>query len=495
MQRIQPRELVAAGVCAALPAAYWCLATWAGGPDVLDSGSGGGAVVATAIVREWLAGATPIGRAGSFGDAEYFPAAPLLSFLAAFLPLDTLAATRAVVAGAWWVCGYGGYRLARTAAPGSGLVGGYAVALGAQIAAGRATLEADLPAFTAGFLLLALAHAGWGWVVGAMGLPAASAVVTIGFVRRRPGLIFGAVGLAALWVGPTFLPGSARRSVQPVAIAPAYGTAAAAWFPMPPAEAELWQKVEGRSGQWLSPSAVMVGVRSSWAAKRPGTTWRDQIEEKIDGSMPLISEERRAIGRGTMVSPLGAVLVFLILRWCERRKWGRFVPLVALALATAGGMLVWLREVRHDEGVSGRELAGLVDTFATLPAGDVLLIPPPKAPYFAGRLSDDRWAGVLAAAGRRDAAARTRGPVIGLIGELSRLGGYGLDVQAAERLWAYPPQPHQLQLAARADIRLVIIDQGAISREAYQRVAGWLSAQAVVPVATVGELTVFDLGE
>ena len=513
MQRLEPRELVAAGVCAALPLGYWFGAVL-GGPDVLDGAAGGGAVVATAVVREWLAGSAAIGTAGSFADGPYVPAVPLLSLLAAVLPLGLVSATRFVVAVALWTCGYAGWRVTRTVAPGSGWVGGCSVALAAQIAAGRATLEADLPAFTAGFVLLTFAHPGFALLAGGMGLPAASAVVAIGAIRRRPLLLLAAVGLAAVLVAASDLPGAALRNVQPVASVPAYGTTSGAWFPMPPAEAVMWTRVEGRAGQWLSPrSAMLVGdappapfIGDGGRPPAPvepsvhAQSWKvwvrggaEHLESRLEGWMPIFGAERRAIGRGIMISPLGAVLLFLALRACERRKLGRFVPVVAGGLACAGGGLLWLREIRHDEGVSGRELSELVEVLSAERGGMVLMVPPPSAPYFAGRLRADRWTGVLAASGHSDAAASLAGPAVALVGELARKAEYGLDVQAAERLWGSPAGPAPVSQAAAAGVRYIVLDRGALPAPAFRLVSGWIERRANVPVAIAGELVVFDL--
>jgi hypothetical protein len=487
-----------------------------GGPDVLDSPSGAGAVVATAVVREWFAG-VPIGTAGTWDRGQFFPAVPLLSAFAAVLPLSVVGATRAVVAFALWTCGFAGWRAARTWAPGSGLVGGYAVALAAQVAAGRATIEADLPAFTAGFVLLALAHPRAGVLAAAMGLPASSAIATIAIVRRQPWLAAGFLGFVALFWGSSRLPGAALRQEPPVPTVPAYGTTSGAWFPMPPLEAATWTAVENRGELWLSPrSALLVGEQppapfvddaSRTPPARPAATdesapisWKSRwlarraaIEARIDSVLPVVGAERRAIGRGTMFSPLGAILLFLALRACERRQWGRFVPVIAGVLATAGAGLLWLREVRHDEGVTGRDMIALVDAMPERPLAQVILVPPPSFPYFAGRIHPDRWLGFRAAMGKADALDETSTPVVNLLAELARKAEYGLDAQAAEGIWLSPRAESPVQAVASSGPLWVIIDRMALPAPAFRLVEGWMIREAGQPVARSGDLVAFEI--
>lgn len=437
MQRLEPRELVAAGLAALAPLA-WVLAARAGrAPDVLDGDLGASFVLSLTGLR-----------GGTFG----VPASPLGTLLGAGCGLAPLPAARAVVALALWSAGYGGWRFARVFVPERGSVGGLLLALAAQLGPwtviglglGRFSVPA-LAALSAGPVLLGLAHPAlaplFGWWS-----PATALVTGVGgLVRRRwvAGLALVALApLAAASMPGVSSPGGAFAPAPAAHTVPTYAGASEAWFPLPPAESAKWVSASAAySGRWVHPLSVAVSGFSGDA--RPTTALPLAVEAAVVPAPTgwvapsLWAQARlgegaarawvRGSGMESALVPFGAALLALAAILLGRRA--ALLPVLPAAAVSAAVVAA----LPNGVGPARVRTADLMAIAPDLEGASVSWFPPPEAPYSAGRVSETQAAALLSVAGASVASATTVD-----LPTLARTTGYGLDTLAAQPLTEGP---------------------------------------------------------
>ena len=224
-----------------------------------------GALLSGAITRQWISGAAPVLTEGVTGG-PYWPASPMGALVQALLPVDSAFALGLVVAFAWWLAGYGAYRLARVTFPESHPAACFAAGVAAQTSAVllRALPGADLAALAIGPIALGLAHPALAWVGGLWSLPGAVVFSVAGLLGRKPAWLVAGVPALGLLVAPSALPGALQRLPGPSASAPAYVADSGAAFPLPPAEAApliAAADIAG-TGLWIAPD-LEPNVRGS----------------------------------------------------------------------------------------------------------------------------------------------------------------------------------------------------------------------------------------
>ncbi len=482
MQRVEPRELVAASGCAALPLAWGWLAATGLLPDVLDSDAGAGLAYA---IGAW--------RGGDF----YLPSVPLGVALGVLVPGTPVAAARVVLAAFVWAVGYAGWRLAGDRPVGERV----GVAILAQLGPWTtlSLWQADLPALGFAPVMLALCFPRLGLLAGLCGAPAAAAVATIGLLRRRWALAAGAVGLLVLMTAPVEQPGAALRSAAVVSLGPAYGGQGGAWFPMPPQEHARWARASASYGRWVHPR-VVEGNTGSGPSKGPDRLDGPQAQAVAEPTGfaavlstwsgatagTVIESEQRALGLAGMVAPLWGVLLWLAVLLLGPRGG---LPTLAL-LGSAGGLVLAARAAWHQDSdgpqVSGADLSAVVSRLQSAEDGAVMLFPPPSAPYFAGRISEDRWRAFLLASDREQATAPA------LAGALGWRMEYGLDVAAARPTWEARGDALPFVAARDAGIRVLVIDTASDPSFVWQNTEGWIARRVGQP-ERFGDLAVYDL--
>lgn len=489
MQRVEPRELVAALGSAAIPLG-WVLAVGAGWlPDVLDNDAGAGLAYAIGAWRQ--------------GDV-FVPSVPLAVLVGALSGASPVVAARLAIAGLAWLAGYAAWRLAEPRPAGERVGVVLLAQLGPQ--ATLALWHTDVAALTFGPVLFALAFPRLGWLAGLCGAPAAAAVATIGLLRRRWNMLLAAVGLLVLLTPPVDRPGAALRDASVVSLGPAYGGAGGAWFPMPPQEHARWARASASYGQWVHPRVVEgSGAAASRPTRgnQPGGDGPAAHEAPTGGAALGLAErvsawfdaaargtvleaERRALGVAGMVAPLWGILAWLSILLLGPRGG---LPTLAL-LGSAGGLVLGAREAWHRERdgprVDGADLASVVSRLDELEPGAVMLFPPPGAPYFAGRVSEDRWRALLLATGRE---AVTPAALAGALGWRME---YGLDVASAANTWAARDVALPFVDARDAGVRVLVVDTAAAPSFVWDNTEGWIARRLGQPERH-GDLALYDL--
>lgn len=441
MQRLEPRELVAAGLAALAPLA-WVLAARAGhAPDVLDGDLGASFVLAITELR-----------IGTF----VVPASPLATVLGAGCGLAPLVAARALIALALWSGGYGGWRFARVFLPERGSFGGLLVALAAQLGPwtviglglGRFGVP-SIAALSAGPVLLGLAHPALASVLGWWS-PATALVTAAGGLFRRRWVavlaLFALAPLAAASLPGASSPGGAFVPAPAAHTVPTYAGASEAWFPLPPAESAKWVSASAAyNGRWVHPLSVAVSGFSGDA--RPTTALPLAVEAAVVPAptgwvAPSLWAQAhlgegavrawvRGSGMESALVPFAVALLALAAILLGRRA----AILPVLPAAAVGAAVV--AALPNGAGPARVRTADLVAIAPDLGGAAVAWFPPPEAPYSAGRVSAAQAAALLAVAGASAASATTVDLPI-----LARTTGYGLDTLAARPLTEGPWPTH-----------------------------------------------------
>jgi len=471
VQRVESRELVGGALAALGLPALWCLAAACGWlPDVLDSDAGAGLVCALSAWRE--------------GDGAW-PAVPLPVLLGAILPLPGVTAARLVIASSVGLGGLAAWRIAASRSLDERVAAVILVQLGPWTT--LPLLGADLPGLAFAGLLLALAAPRLGLFGALFGAPVAAASVLLGLARRQPWLLAGVIGLGALATEPLSSPGGALRAAEVPSLGPAYGGEGGAWFPMPPQEARRWESAAAGYGRWVHPRVVEgegKPVEYGPDAPAPEVSRLDQLRgAALDAARgTVVADELRAIGLSGTTAPLWGVVAWLVIR-----HGGRRLLMAAAGLAGAAGIGLAM-PARSPEVPTpvGADLAAVVSLLDAAGPGAVMLFPPPGAPYYAGRISADRWTALLGAADRESATSPALAAALGWRME------YGLDIAAAESLWLTRSEALPFIAARDAGVRALVIDRGAVPPFVWNNVEGWI-ARRLGPPERLGELMFYEL--
>lgn len=422
MQRLEPREFLAAAGAGLLPA-LWLAAVRGGAlPDPLDHEAG--LALLASLPANWPG----------------FAPAILLALAA-------------------WAAGYGGWRWARVLGARPALAG--AAALVAQLGPWTTLplLGADLAGLAVGPVLLGLAHPRLALLVGAWSPTAAVVVALGGLLRRR----WVAV-LALLWLARP--PVAAPAAAEPGASVPMYRAEAGAWFPLPPSESERWlavaawtdgrwvhplsQAVSGSESESLPPMALPMAVAQVVVAAPPV----DPLAAMLASLPPALAAR---LG-GAPWAPPAALLLGGVLSAVLRRR-PRWVGGLALLAAAAGGVALRPGPAPAVAELSMAELRAA--------CAGALLFPAPEAPWRAGRVP----AGRARAAGCRAPEAKDDATLV----LLARLSEAGIDTTAAELTTKHDGAE---LAAALAESGPVLVDRRSLP--------GWGAARLRRELATAG---------
>ncbi len=471
MQRVEPWELVGASASAlALPSAWFCAVAVGAVPDVLDTDAGAGLVHALTTWREGVGA---------------WPAVPFALGLGVLAPLPGVVAARLALAALVGLGGLGAWRMSadrpleeRVAAVGLVQLGPWTT---------LPLLGADLPGLAFAGLVLALSSPRLGVLGALFGAPVAAASTVLGVARRQPWLLVGALGLAVLQTAPVSGPGGALRASEVPSLGPAYGGEGGAWFPMPPQEARRWAAAAGGTGRWVHPRIVEgAGAPAEYGPDTPAPEVPplDQLRAlAFDAARgTVVADELRAIGLSGALAPIWGVLSWVCLRWAKRRVLVGLATLSALAGIGLGvampGPVV--------PAAGGADLSALVSRLEAAGPGTVMLFPPPEAPYYAGRISADRWTALLGAADRGAATSPALAAALGWRME------YGLDIAAAETLWQARDEALPFIAARDAGVRALVIDRGSVPPYVWNNAEGWIARRLGQP-ERLGELMFYEL--
>lgn len=385
MQRVEPRELVAAASAALAPAVAWAAG---GSPDLTG-------VPAQAGVWVWV-------------------------------PADVRTWT-ILVGLAVWCAGYGGWRFARSL--GVGPAGAAALALVAQLGPWSllAGAEGDLVGLGLGAALLGVAHPALGVVLGGWSPAVALTIAVAAALRRRW------IGLGALVVAAGLA--STRPSAPPPApevgpSTPTYAAEGGAWFPLPPAEARSWRVAAAAyDGRWVHPLSPAAGGSESVAMPTQALPLAVATAVVPAAPTPWAPDPRRFGGMGVVA----VAVPLLVALSAAALRWRGVAAALLVAVAVASGALV------RDRSRGGGPEPLDVDLLTGAHPADVVF-PCPDAPWFGGR-----WE---AAALREHGIGPAPAAADPVLTELARLSGYGLDSRAAERASAHPKVGLAAALAA-----------------------------------------------
>lgn len=420
MQRLEPRELLAALGAGLLPA-LWLVAVSGGAlPDPLDLPDG-------------------------------------LALLGAFPAGWPTWAPRAALALAAWSAGYGGWRWCRVqgASPVVALAGATAAQLGPWTT--LPLLHAQLAALAVGPVLLGLAHPALALLAGAWSPATAGVVALGGLVRRR--------WVAAFALGWCLRSAPGGEGVPVATSVPMYRSAGGAWFPLPPSESARWREAaRWTEGRWLHPlSAAMSGSTSealppmalpiavAQAKVPPPPVEADPAAEVLARLPP------RLVARlgGSPLAPVVALLLGGLLAALTRRR-PRWLAALALLAAAGGAAAPRPRPAAVGAAELGTACRG------------ALLFPAPEAPWHAGRVPAAR----ARAAGCRAPAPSDDATLV----LLARYTEAGIDTAAAQLATEHDGDPLVAALAASGP---VLVDVAALPGWGVARLRRELAAAGV----------------
>ncbi len=361
----------------------------------------------------------------------------------------------------------------------------------------QAVGTADLAGMGIGALLIGLTLPPLAGVAGAWSVPVAISLACVGVVRLLLGWRHPAQRRAGAWQALALVWAFAAVGQAGVAgrgglHAPAYVTSASAVFPLPEGEAAALRDLsDGR--RWVGVGAqaplpadpfrgpvtlvVCVAVCAApgaWLGGRAGRV----------AAVVAVASAAASLGapEGVVWSALagGACVVALATSGRERDatgapRWRSDAPVVAGAL-----LVVFLWGVgassRGDHVVLAPDPA-LAPLRGGAP-GDVLVFPPPEAPWRSGFAPEERWRVELAGVGRNLAtgddadAARVA---------LSAVADVPVDIQAAARAWEV--RGVRAFSSDGTGWSWLVVDTRSLSVEARSRLQAWLATRVGMPVA------------
>lgn len=361
----------------------------------------------------------------------------------------------------------------------------------------QAVGAADLAAMGIGALLLGVAVPPLAGVVGAWSAPVATSLACVGVVRLLLGWRQPAQRRAGAWQALALVWAFAAVGQPGVGApgdlrAPAYVTSASAVFPLPEGEAAALRERSGR-GRW-----VVVGAEGTSTDDVPrertslvlcvGTcaalgAWLGGRFGRV-AAVVAVASAAASLGApdGVVWSALsgGACVVALAMsagvpHMTGTPRWRSDAPVAAGALLV---VLLWVFSAssRGDHVVLAPDPA-LAPLRGGAP-GDVLVFPPPEAPWRAGVAPEARWRVELAGVGRILAAGDDADAARVA---LSAVADVPVDIQAAARAWEV--RGVRAFSSDGTGWSWLVVDTRSVSVEARSRLQAWLATRVGMPVA------------